>query len=50
MKFWLFILTITIVIQGKMISDLTDEIEAIKSWYPVCKILKIKMPEKDDSE
>ena len=26
------------------------EIEAIKSWYPFCQILKIKIPEKDDFE
>lgn len=26
------------------------EIEAIKSWYPFCEILKIKIPEKDDFE
>lgn len=24
------------------------EIEAIKSWYPFCEILKIKIPEKED--
>lgn len=27
-----------------------DEIERIKSWYPFCEILKIKIPEKDDFE
>lgn len=48
MKFWLFILTIIIVIQGKRISELTDEIESIKSWYPFCEMLKLKIPEKDD--
>ena len=50
MKFWLLILTIIIIAQGKMITDLMDEIEAIKSWYPFCEILKIKIPEKDDFE
>lgn len=50
MKFWLFILTIIIIIQGKTIINLTEEIEAIKSWYPFCEILKIKTPEKDDFE
>ena len=50
MKFWLLILTIIIIAQGKMITDLTEEIEAIKSWYPFCEILKIKIPEKDDFE
>lgn len=24
------------------------DIEAIKSWYPLCEILKIKIPEKED--
>ena len=24
------------------------EIEAIKSWYPFCQLLKIKIPEKED--
>lgn len=50
MKFWLFVLTIIIIAQGKMITDLMEEIEAIKSWYPFCEILKIKIPEKDDFE
>ena len=28
----------------------TEEIDAIKSWYPFCELLKIKIPEKDDFE
>lgn len=28
----------------------TEEIDAIKSWYPFCEILKIKIPEEDDFE
>ena len=50
MKFWLLILTIIIIAQGKIITDLMEEIEAIKSWYPFCEILKFKIPEKDDFE
>lgn len=50
MKFWLLILTIIIIAQGKLIIDLMEEIEAIKSWYPFCEILKFKIPEKDDFE
>lgn len=38
-------LSITALLAAKM-ND--DEIEAIKSWYPFCEILKIKIPEKDD--
>ena len=26
------------------------DIEAIKSWYPLCEIMKIKIPKEDDSE
>lgn len=50
MKIWLLILTIIIIVQGKLITDLMEEIEAIKSWYLFCEILKIKIPEKDDFE
>lgn len=50
MKIWLLILTIIIIVQGKLITDLMEKIEAIKSWYPFCEILKIKIPEKDDFE
>lgn len=50
MKFWLLILTIIAIAQGKIIADLMDEIDAIKSWYPFCEILKIKIPEKDGFE
>ena len=28
----------------------TKEIDGIKSWYPFCEILKIKIPEADDFE
>lgn len=38
-------LSITALLAAKMNND---EIEAIKSWYPFCEILKIKIPEKDD--
>ncbi|MBQ1570064.1 MAG: hypothetical protein IIZ78_02975 [Clostridiales bacterium] len=48
--FWLIVLTVGFVAQGWYIHQLEDEIEAIKSWYPFCEILKIKIPEKDDFE
>lgn len=28
----------------------TQDIDGIKSWYPFCEILKIKIPEADDFE
>lgn len=48
--FWLTILTIGFIAQGWYIHQLEEEIEAIKSWYPFCEIMKIKIPEKDDFE
>lgn len=50
MTFWLIVLTIGFIVQGAYIRSLEKEIEAIKSWYPFCEILKIKIPEKDDFE
>lgn len=50
MTIWCVILTIGFLTQGVYIRILEKEIEAIKSWYPFCEILKIKIPEKDDFE
>ena len=48
--FWLTILTIGFIAQGWYILQLEEEIEAIKSWYPLCEFIKIKIPEEDESE
>ena len=45
---WLLVLTIGFGVQGWWIRHLDQNVEAIKSWYPFCQILKIKIPEKDD--
>lgn len=50
MTIWCVILTIGFLTQGVYIRILEKEIEAIKSWYPFCELLKIKIPEKDDFE
>ena len=42
--FWLTILTIGFIVQGVYIRSLEKEIEAIKSWYPFCEIMKIRIP------
>lgn len=47
---WLIVLTLGFAVQGAYIRRLEKEIEAIKSWYPFCEILKIKIPEKNDFE
>ena len=50
MIFWCIVLTIGLVVQNAYTRSLEKEIEAIKSWYPFCEILKIKIPEKNDFE
>lgn len=44
MILWNILLTILVLIQGVVIRDLIDEVEAIKSWYPFCEIMKMKIP------
>ena len=48
MVYWLIALSVLVVCQGIQIQYLKDDVEGIKSWYPFCEILKIKIPEKDD--
>lgn len=44
------ILVIWNLILSILVLTANDEIKRIKSWYPFCEILKIKIPEKDDFE
>lgn len=44
MTFWCILLTIGFIIQNAYIRKLEEEIEAIKSWYPFCEIMKMKIP------
>ena len=39
----LVILTIGFTVQGWYIRQLDKEIEAIKSWYPFCEIMKMRI-------
>lgn len=41
----LLVLVIGLAIQGWQIRSLEKEIEAIKSWYPFCEIMKIRISE-----
>ena len=41
---WLITLTIGLAVQGWYIRNLEKEIEAIKSWYPFCEIMKMRIP------
>lgn len=41
---WLIVLTIGFLLQGWYIRRLEEEIEAIKSWYPFCEIMKMRIP------
>lgn len=49
MTFWCILLTIGFIVQGAYTRDLEKEIEAIKSWYPFCEIMKMRIP-KDKGE
>lgn len=42
------ILIVLIIVQGFRITSLEDEIEAIKSWYPLCEFMKWRIPESED--
>lgn len=44
MTFWCIVLTIGFIVQGAYIRSLEKEIEAIKSWYPFCEIMKMRIP------
>lgn len=48
--FWNLVLSFLVLTSIICCKKNDDEIEAIKSWYPFCEILKIKIPEKDDFE
>ena len=38
---WNVLLTILVVILTKAVAKLIEQVEAIKSWYPFCELLKI---------
>jgi len=46
MTFWYIVLAIGVIVQGFYIRSLEKEIEAIKSWYPFCEIMKIRICDK----
>lgn len=50
LMFWNLILSFLVLTALLASKKNDDEIEAIKSWYPLCEIMKIKIPEEDDSE
>lgn len=41
---WLIVLTLGFIVQGVYIRSIEKEIEAIKSWYPFCEIMKMRIP------
>ena len=50
MTFWCILLTIGFILQGVYIRSLEKEIEAIKSWYPFCEIMKMRIPQNDTKD
>ena len=45
---WLITLTILVLLQGYYMRKLEEEIEAIKSWYPLCELMKLRIPREED--
>lgn len=50
MKLWIIILTIIVIVEGRMISDLMERVENFESWYPFCELLKSKFYNEDDED
>ena len=50
MTFWLIILTIIVIVEGVIIRDCIERLDAFESWYPFCEILKMKLHEDGEDE
>ena len=45
MIFWVTLLTIVVVIEGFIIRDCIERLDAFESWYPFCEFMKMKLNE-----
>lgn len=50
MIFWLTLLTLTVVIEGFIIRDCIERLDAFESWYPFCEFMKMKLHEEEENE
>ena len=50
MIFWVTLLTITVVIEGFIIRDCIERLDAFESWYPFCEFMKMKLHEEEENE
>lgn len=50
LMFWNLILSFLVLTALLASKKNDDEIEAIKSWYPFCEIMKIRIPKGGDEE
>lgn len=50
MIFWLTLLTIAVVIEGYIIRDCIERLDAFESWYPFCEFMKMKLHESDGDD
>ena len=50
MTFWLIILTIIVIVEGAIIQDCVERLDAFESWYPFCEFMKMKLRENEEEE
>ena len=50
MTFWLIILTIIVIIEGFIIRDCIERLDAFESWYPFCELMKMRISKDKDGE
>lgn len=50
MTFWLIILTIIVIVEGAIIRDCIERLDAFESWYPFCEFMKMKLHEEEENE
>ena len=50
MTFWLILLTIIVIVEGAIIRDCIERLDAFESWYPFCELMKMKLQEGEEDE
>lgn len=50
MIFWLTLLTIIVIVEGAIIRDCIERLDAFESWYPFCEFMKMKLHEDGEDE
>lgn len=48
MTFWLILLTIIVIVEGALIRDCMERLDAFESWYPFCELMKMNLHKGDE--